>query len=145
MAQKKLTLPHWSHQFVAKHVYLEERSWNCKYHSVLIFSPLVNNSPLMRRQMRFNYFVNKRNESRAFISLFSLLCWLREERLRKFNSKDFMSDERKLENEIIGYSVNRGKTNICHWIEKKTAQFGNWVMSSWAIKVGTGRSRYLFQ
>ena len=26
-------------------------------------------------------------------------CWLREQKLRKFNSKDFASDERKIENE----------------------------------------------
>ena len=35
----------------------------------------------------------------------SLPCWLREQKLRKFNSKGFMSDKRKIENEIFNYSV----------------------------------------
>ena len=62
------------------------------------------------------------------LSLFSLPCWLREQRLRKFNTKDFMSDEKKIENEIIIYSVYRGKTNAFKWNERETAQIGNWVM-----------------
>ena len=46
--------------------------------------------------------------SRAFIFLISLPCWLREQRLRKFNSKDFIGDEREIENEKIIYSVYKG-------------------------------------
>ena len=41
----------------------------------------------------------------------SLPCWLREQKLRKFNSKDFASDERKIENEIVNYSVSHKKSN----------------------------------
>ena len=55
--------------------------------------------------------------SRAFISLFSLACWLREQRLRKFNSKDFTSDGRKMENEIINYSEYKKEQNAFNQIE----------------------------
>ena len=43
---------------------------------------------------------------------FQLLSRPREQRLREFKSKDFMSDEGKIENEIINYSVNR--VNKCN-------------------------------
>ena len=56
-------------------------------------------------------------------------CGLREQRLRKCNAKDFMSDEREIENEINNFSVNRGKSNIYERNEKETAPFGDWVIS----------------
>ena len=68
----------------------------------------VTNTPLKQRLPRVICFVNKQNESLELLSLFSLPCWLREQRLRKFNSKDFMSDERGIENEIINCSVYLG-------------------------------------
>ena len=40
-------------------------------------------------------------------------CWLREQILRKFDSKDFMSEERKeVENEKIQLFSQPGKSNI---------------------------------
>ena len=44
-------------------------------------------------------------------------CWLREQTLRKFSSKDLMSDERKVEIEIINYSDYEGKWIAFKWIE----------------------------
>ena len=41
----------------------------------------------------------------------SLPCLLCEQKLRKFNSKDFASDERKIENEVVNCSVNQQKRN----------------------------------
>ena len=43
---------------------------------------------------------------------FQVPCRPREQKLRKFRSKDFMSDEGKIENEIINYSGNRGNKYV---------------------------------
>ena len=67
----------------------------------------VTNTPL--RERRVSCFVDKQRVSGAFISLYSLPCWLREQRLRKFNSKDFTNDERKIENEMIYHPDYKGK------------------------------------
>ena len=54
------------------------------------------------------------SKSQGFLQIyFQMPCRPREQRLRKFKSKDFMSDGRKIENEIINISVNRRKTDIC--------------------------------
>ena len=39
--------------------------------------------------------------------LLLLPCWLREKRLRKFNSKDFTSDEKKIEKQIQLFTIQR--------------------------------------
>ena len=77
----------------------------------------MTNSPLKRRQLRFNYFVNKQNESLELL-FFCFRCFA-EQILRKFNSKDFMSDERKIENETIKYSVNRRKQTNANEMKRK--------------------------
>ena len=84
----------------------------------------MNTSPLKRRQLRFNFFLKKERVSRAFMFLFLLLCWLREQILRKFNSKDFMSDERKIEDETIKHSVNRGKQTKASELKRKRNNLG---------------------
>ena len=66
----------------------------------------MTNTPLKRRQPRFNCFVKKQNESLSFY-LFIFVALLAPR--TKFKSKDFMGDERKIENEIIIYSVYRCK------------------------------------
>ena len=58
------------------------------------------------------------------MSLFSLPCWLREQRLRKFNSMDFMSDGRKIENDVINYSVYRGKQTYASEMKRKRRNLG---------------------
>ena len=50
---------------------------------------------------------------------FQLPCWLRKQRLRKINSKGFMSDQRKIESEIINYSINRGNETYANEMKKK--------------------------
>ena len=40
--------------------------------------------------------------------LFSLRCWLREQGMRKFKNKDFMSDKREVENERQSYTGYEG-------------------------------------
>ena len=55
------------------------------------------------------------NESKSqglLLICFQVPCRPREQKLRKFKSKDFMRDEGKIEIEIINYSVNRGE-QIC--------------------------------
>ena len=61
----------------------------------------VTNTPLKKRRPRFKSFVNKQNESLGVLPLFSLPCKLREQRLRNFNSKDFMKGKKKMKNSII--------------------------------------------
>ena len=51
-------------------------------------------------------------------------CWLRKQRLRKFNSKDFMSDESKIENEIINFSVYRGEQAYANEMKRKQRNLG---------------------
>ena len=46
-----------------------------------------------------------------------LPCRLHEQRLRKFNSKDFMSDERKIESEVINHSVYQGEKTYANEVE----------------------------
>ena len=89
------------------------------------------------------------NESKSqglLLSYFQVLCRPHEQRLRKFKSKNFMSDERKIKNEIINYSVNRGE-HICSskkW--KRTAPIGDWVTPQQRErKWGEQKIQYLFQ
>ena len=71
---------------------------------------MVRDQALLRQlPSQFNCFVSNQNESLELFSLISLPCSLREDRLRKFNSKDFMSDERKKEDKLIKYSVSQKK------------------------------------
>ena len=66
------------------------------------------------------------NKSQGLLLIyFRVPCRPRERRLRKFKTKDFMSDERKIENEIIKYSVNRGKQTCSSEKRKRTAHIGN--------------------
>ena len=46
--------------------------------------------------------------------------------MRKFKSKDFMSDEREIENEIINYSLYRGKQTYANEMKGNGA---NWELS----------------
>ena len=84
----------------------------------------MTNIPLKQQQLQFICFVDKQNESLEIISPFSLPCWLREQRLRKFNSKDFMSHERKIAQEITKYSVNRGKQPYANEMKRKRQNLG---------------------
>ena len=52
-------------------------------------------------------------------------CWLREQKLRKFNSKDFASDGRDIEKEIVKYSVSHKKATMCNRKEVETAPYGS--------------------
>ena len=63
--------------------------------------------------------------SRAFSFLLSLPCWLYEQKLRKLNSKDFMSDERETENEIKNYSIYQGDRIAFNEIELQMDVFGD--------------------
>ena len=51
-------------------------------------------------------------------------CCLSEQRLRKLNKKEFMSNERKEENEIIKYSVNREKQTNASLMKRKRHNLG---------------------
>ena len=64
-------------------------------------------------------------------------CWLHEQKLRKFNSKDFASDERKLEIEIVNYSVSHKKmATMCNKIKGETAPYGN----KFKFRIGDGKN-----
>ena len=54
-------------------------------------------------------------------------CGLPGQTLRKFNSKDFMRDEREIQNEIINSSDYKGKWNEFNQIELKMEFSGDWV------------------
>ena len=82
-------------------------------------------TPLKQWLVRFKYLINKQNESRELLSLFSLPCWLREKRLSKFISKEFMSDERKKQNEKINCSVYRGKQTNANEMKRKRRNLAN--------------------
>ena len=68
-------------------------------------------APFRQLQSHLNYFVNNQNE---FLELLSL-CFvaLLAPRTIKFISKDFASDERKIEIEIVNYSVSHKKKQLC--------------------------------
>ena len=82
-------------------------------------------APLRQLPSHFSYFVKNQNESLEPYLSVSLPCWLREQKLRQINSKDFASDDRKIENEIVNYSVSHKKATMCRRNEKKTAPYGN--------------------
>ena len=63
------------------------------------------NTSVVLRQL----FFSQKQTSGAFIHLFSVPCRPREQSCVSSNSKDFMSDERKIGNEKINYSVGWGK------------------------------------
>ena len=62
-----------SDQYVAEHVVEREKEVEIRtliwFYSFARSEPRVTNSPLKRRQLRFNYFVNKQNESLELLSL----------------------------------------------------------------------------
>ena len=63
----------------------------------------MSNTPLKER--RASCFVRKHNESLELLSLsFRCFAGSANKEFRQFKSKDFMSDERKIENEIVIYS-----------------------------------------
>ena len=68
---------------------------------------------------------NKSKSQGLLLIYFQVPCRPRERRLRKIKSKNFMSDEGKIENEIINYSVNRGEQNCSSKKWKRTAQIDN--------------------
>ena len=72
---------------------------------------------------------NESNSQGLLLIYFQVPCRPCEQRLRKFKSKDFMSDEGKIENEIINYSVNRVEQICSSKKRQRTAQIDNWVMS----------------
>ena len=61
---------------------------------------------------------------------------LREQRLGKFNSNNFMSDERKIENEIFSYSVYKWNSNAIEWNELQMYVCADWVMTVVLEEVG---------
>ena len=69
---------------------------------------------------------------------------LREQKLRKFNSKDFASDEKNIENEIVNYSVSHKKRQTCV-IEKKGKLQHMVVNSRLRARTVDGKKNYLFQ
>ena len=62
--------------------------------------------------------------------------WLREQRLPKFNSKDFMSDEMKMEKELVWYSVYKRNWIAFNQIEIQMDVYDNWVTI--AVREGNG-------
>ena len=70
-----------------------------------------------------------------YLSL-SVLCWPREQLLRKFSSKDFMSDDKKLETEIFNYSDNKGKRSAFVQCEVQMHVSGNWVIMTFGEERG---------
>ena len=66
-------------------------------------------APFRQLPSHFNYFVNNQNASLELLSLYFVALLAPRTKLRKFNSKDFASDERKIEIEIVNYSVSLKK------------------------------------
>ena len=101
-------------------------------------------APFRQLPSHLNYFVNNQNEFLELLSSVSWPCWLREQKLREFNSKDFASDERKIENEIVNYSVSHKKrATIC---PKNQGKLHHMVVNSRLLaRIGDGKKIYLFQ
>ena len=69
--------------------------------------------PFRHLPWHFNYFVNKQNEFLEPLSFCLVTLLAPRTKLREFNSNDFASDERKIENEIVNYSVSHRKKQPC--------------------------------
>ena len=68
-------------------------------------------APFRQLPSHLNYFVNNQNEFLELLSLCFVALLAPRTKVRKFNRKDFASDERKIENEIVNYSVSHKKSN----------------------------------
>ena len=68
-------------------------------------------APFRQLPSHLNYFVNNQNEFLELLSLCFVALLAPRTKVCKFNSKDFASDERKIENEIVNYSVSHKKSN----------------------------------
>ena len=68
-------------------------------------------APFKQLPSHLNYFVSNQNEFLKLFSLYFVALLAPLKKLRKFNSKDFASDEREIENEIVNYSVSDKKSN----------------------------------
>ena len=92
-------------------------------------------APFRQLPSHLNYFVNNQNEflellSLCFVALYPSVS-LREQKVRKFNSKDFASDERKIEIEIVNYSVSHKKRQPCAIEEKKRLHH---MLVNWSLR-----------
>ena len=90
----------------------------------------VTKTPSRQRLRCVSCFINEQNESVEFLSfifLVSLPCCLRKQRLRRFNSKDLTSDERKIEKEVIIYSDYKGEQIAFNQNEMQLDVYGYWV------------------
>ena len=55
---------------------------------------------------------------------FLLLCWIHEQRERRFNSKDFMSDQTKIENEKLTIQSTGEKQTYANEMKRRRHNLG---------------------
>ena len=107
-----------------EHVVVERNSgWNCKNYLVLIFT-FASSGTWLIACLLFKIeewlcasvvlSISKKSLWSFHLSIFVALLALRT-KIVKFNSKSFMSDERKIENEINNYSVKENKMRSMEW------------------------------
>ena len=72
---------------------------------------------LLDESILIKVIVRSPNDIRRLLVQKGTTCWLRERRLRKFNSKDFMSDESGIEKEMIKNLVYKGNWIAFNQIE----------------------------
>ena len=105
----------------------------------------MTNTPLKQRLRCVSCFINKQQE--PLVLLPSYFCWLagslREQRLRRFNSKDFMSNEKELEIEILKSSVYKGKRIALNDIELQIEVSGIESPLRYGRKVGVSEKTAL--
>ena len=87
----------------------------------------TNTAALTQRLRCVSCFINKQNESLEFLSSYfrCLAGSANKDRLRKFNSKDFTSDEREIESEIFNYSDYKVDRNAFNQSELQMDIYGN--------------------
>ena len=88
-------------------------------------------------------FTESKSQGLLFI-YFQVPCRPREQRLRRFKSRDILSDERKKENEIIKYSVNRGEQYVQVKNERDLRKLGIESCSNSSNKSGSKRKFSLY-
>ena len=95
-------------------------------------------APFKQLPSHLNYFVNNQNEFLELLSFCFVAVLAPRTKLRKFKSKDFASDERKIENEIVKYSASHKKKQPCA-VDMKKILHHMVVNSRFRDKIGDGK------